>query len=202
MSSVSLKTITATLILDSNGSRLYAKYYTPEQPTASNASSAGASIPIMSPLQQLEFEKNVFSKVYKQNQDIILYDNHLITYKQSNDIILILVALAHENESMVYSLTNNLIEALNILLDNTLDEATVLEKYDLVSLCIDETIDDGIILEIDPAIIVSRVTNPRNANNVTAGDISLNKIDLSEKGLFNALSFASKKIGERLQQGL
>lgn len=206
MSNVSLKTVTATIILDSNGSRLYAKYYTPEAQTNTNSSNSTANstsaIPTLSPLQQLEFEKNVFKKVYKQNQDIILYDNHLITYKQSNDIILILVALIHENESMIYSLTNNLIEALNILLDNTLDEATVLDKYDLVSLCIDETIDDGIILEIDPAIIVSRVTNPRNANNAAVGEISLNKIDLSEKGLFNALSFASKKIGERLQQGL
>ncbi|CAK7897709.1 coatomer subunit zeta [[Candida] anglica] len=187
MSNVSLKTVSACLILDSHGSRLYSKYYSKEAYATQT--------------QQLEFEANVFKKVYKQNQDIILYDNHLITYKQSNDVVLILVAALSENESLIYSLTSNLIDALNILLDNTLDEVTILEKYDLVSLCIDETIDDGIILEIDPAIIVSRVTDPRNANNISS-EMSLNKIDLSEKGLFNALSFASKKIGERLQQGL
>lgn len=190
---VSLKTITATVILDSNGSRIYSKYYTPQE---------GSTSAYSTQTQQLEFEKSLFKKIWKQNQDIILYDNHLITYKQSNDVILVLVAQISENESMIYSLTSNLLEAMNILLDNTVDEATILDKYDLVSLCIDETIDDGIILEIDPAIIVSRVTNPRSANNIASSDISLNKIDLSEKGLFNALSFASKKIGERLQQGL
>ncbi|KAM9905311.1 hypothetical protein OXX79_002231, partial [Metschnikowia pulcherrima] len=87
-----------------------------------------------------------------------------------------------------------------ILLGNTLDKTTVLSKYDMVCLCMDETIDDGIIIEIDPAIIVSRVTNPPSGSAV-ANDMNLN-IDLSEKGLFNALSFASKKISERLQQGL
>ncbi|KAL7663206.1 Coatomer subunit zeta [[Candida] zeylanoides] len=198
MSTVSLKTVSACLILDSNGSRLYAKYYAPEA-SSGDAASADTS---PSPPQQLELERNIFKKTYKQHQDVVLYDDRLITYKQSNDVLVVLVAPLSENESLMYSLTNNLVEALTILLDGSLDETSVLEKYDLVSLCIDETIDDGIILEIDPAIIVSRVTNPRSASNVTASDISLNKIDLSEKGLFNALSFASKKIGERLQQGL
>jgi hypothetical protein len=198
MSTVSLKTVSACLILDSNGSRLYAKYYAPE---ASSGDAASAdTLPL--PPQQLELERNIFKKTYKQHQDVVLYDDRLITYKQLNDVLVVLVAPLSENELLMYSLTNNLVEALTILLDGLLDETLVLEKYDLVSLCIDETIDDGIILEIDPAIIVSRVTNPRLASNVTALDISLNKIDLSEKGLFNALSFASKKIGERLQQGL
>ncbi|ODV67656.1 snare-like protein [Hyphopichia burtonii NRRL Y-1933] len=191
---ISLYTVSAALILDNKGSRLYAKYYqTKENEIVSN--------PYKSLNQQLKFEEQLFSKINKVNQDIILYDNHLITYKQTNDVIIALVSSINENESLIYSLTNNLNEALSILLDNTLDKSTILEKYDLVSLCIDETIDDGIILEIDPSIIVSRVTNTPS-NSAISNDLNLNKIELSEKGLFNALSFASKKIGERLQQGL
>lgn len=186
---IGLYTISATLILDSEGERLYAKYYRESESHQYQTLS-----------QQLQFEKNLFSKINKLHQDIILYDNHLITYKQTNDIILITVAPLNENESLVYSLTNNLNEALNILLDSTFDKITVLEKYDLVSLCVDECIDDGIILEIDPAILVSRVTNPPTASNVS-NDLNIH-IDLSERGLFNALSFASKKLGEKLQQGL
>lgn len=186
---ISLYTISACLILDNEGSRLYAKYY--------NANEANQ---YQTQAQQLQFEKSLFEKINKTHQDIILYDNHLITYKQTNDIILVLVGALSENESLLYSLNTNLNEALNILLDNTLDKSTILEHYDLVSLCIDEAIDDGIILEIDPAIIVSRVTNAPSSSNFS-NDLP-NKIDLSEKGLFNALSFASKKLGERLQQGL
>lgn len=188
---ISLYTISAVLILDNEGKRLFANYY-------QNSQQSNHDTQLNTIQQQLKFESQLFSKIYKVNQDIILYDNHLITYKQSNDCILVVVAKLNENESLIYSVLTNLFEALSILLENTVDKSTILEKYDLVTLAIDETIDDGIIIEIDPAIIVSRVTNAPAASM----EINLKNIDISEKGVWNALSFASKKLGERLQQGL
>ncbi|CAH6721872.1 coatomer subunit zeta [[Candida] jaroonii] len=181
---VSLYTINSFLILDHEGKRLFAKYYQQAEPIQ----------------KQFENELKIFNKVNKLNQDILIYQNKLIVYKQINDVIIIIISNLDENESLVYSLLSNVSESLTILLDNTIDKLTILQKFDIVSLCIDEAIDDGIILEMDSSVLVSRVTNP--PSNVMAQDINLNKIDLSEKGLFNALSFASKKIGERLQQGL
>ena len=90
-----------------------------------------------------------------------------------------LVAPLNENESLIYSTMNNLFEALTILLDNTVDKQTILDKYDMVCLAIDETIDDGIIIEYDPATIVSRVTNPPSA---VYENVNLKNIDISEKG--------------------
>ncbi|KAK6458938.1 golgi-to-ER vesicle coat component [Scheffersomyces xylosifermentans] len=185
---ISLYTISAVLILDNEGERLYANYY-----NHSGSQENGGESHFQTLAQQTKFESSIFSKINKAHQDIILYDNHLITYKQTNDIILVIVAKINENESLIYSTVATLFESLNILLDNTIDKSTIISKYDLVSLAIDETIDDGIIIEIEPAIIVSRVTNaPKFDTNV--------HVDL-DKGIFDALSFASKKIGERLQQG-
>lgn len=181
---ISLYTVTAALILGSEGQRLFAKYYRPNDPSQSYKTAN----------EQAAFEKALYNKINKQHQDVVLYDNHLITYKQSNDVIVVLAGALNENESMLYSLTNNIHEALLILLDNSLDKTTVLLKYDMVCLCFDEAIDDGIILEIDPAIIVSRVTKPPTSDYNVPVNI--------DKGVFNALSFASKKIQERLQQGL
>ena len=224
-----LYTISALLILDNEGNRLFAKYYTSsldEQPqhkesgsskskTKSSTASTSASSPAptsQSPStqkqqqqqlkqhqQQLKSEKTLFSKINKVNQDILLYDNQIIVYKQINDVSIIITSPINENECLIYSTLNNLIEALTILLNSTVDKQTIINNYDLVSLAIDETIDDGIIIEYDPATIVSRVTNAP-VNNPTVVD--LKNIDISEKGLFNALSFAGKKLGERLQQGL
>lgn len=187
---ISLYTVSAALVLGSEGKRLFAKYYRTDDDTQAYKTLQ----------QQTTFEQALYSKINKLHQDVILYDNHLITYKQTNDVILVIVGAINENEAMLYSLASNINEALTILLDNSLDKATVLEKYDMVSLCLDEAIDDGIVLEIDPAIIVSRVTNPPSGSAI-ANDLNLH-IDISEKGLFNALSFAGKKISERLQQGL
>ena len=178
----SLYTILLCLILDGTGNRLYAKYY-----------NGHGTNPYNSLSKQLEFEKNLFGKINKVRQDIVLYDNNVITYKQSSDVLVIVGASLSENEAMLYLVTNNLTEALTILLDNNLDKSTIMSKYDMVSLCLDEMIDDGIVLEIDPAIVVSRVTNSPTHDEGLHIDI--------EGGLFNAFSFASKKLSERLQQG-
>jgi coatomer subunit zeta len=53
------------------------------------------------------------------------------------------------------------------------------ENYDLVSLAIDEIIDDGIVLETDPVTVASRVSKP------PVQDVSMKGIDLSEQGLLN-----------------
>lgn len=67
----------------------------------------------------------------------------------------------------------------------------------MVSLAIDEIIDDGIVLETDPVIVASRVSKP------PVQDISsVQGIDLSEEGLLKAWQFGKMKLGERLRQGL
>lgn len=78
-----------------------------------------------------------------------------------------------------------------------LDKRTIIENYDLVSLAVDEIVDDGIILEVDPGTIASRVSRP------PAQDVpSVKSIDLSEQGLLNAWEFGKKKLTEQLRQGL
>lgn len=66
-----------------------------------------------------------------------------------------------------------------------------------MSLAIDEIVDDGIILETDPATIASRVSKP------PVHDVgSVKGIDISEQGLLNAWEFGKKQLAERLRQGL
>lgn len=78
---------------------------------------------------------------------------------------------------------------------NSTDKRTIIENYDLVSLAIDEIVDDGIILETDPVLISSRVSRP------PAQDIaSVKNIDLSEQGLLNAWEFGKMKLAERMRQ--
>ena len=77
------------------------------------------------------------------------------------------------------------------------DKRTIIENYDLVSLAIDEIVDDGIILETDPVAITSRVSRPP-VQDITA----VKGIDLSEQGIMNAWEFGKMKLSEKLRQGL
>lgn len=80
---------------------------------------------------------------------------------------------------------------------NATDKRTIVENYDIVSLAVDEIVDDGVILETDPTVIVSRVSKP--PQHEVAG---VKGIDLSEQGLLNVWEFGKKQLAERLRQGL
>ncbi|KAJ9624126.1 Golgi-to-ER vesicle coat component [Taxawa tesnikishii (nom. ined.)] len=146
---------------------------------------------------QKAFEKGLLEKTSKQTTDVILYDNRVVMFKTESDVMLYLVAGADENEILLYSVILALRDSLNILLKNSVDKRTIIENYDLVSLAIDEIVDDGIILETDPVIVASRVSRPP-VQDMT----SVQGIDLSEEGLMKAWQFGKMKLGERLRQGL
>ena len=80
---------------------------------------------------------------------------------------------------------------------NATDKRSIIENYDLVSLAIDEIIDDGIVLETDPVIVASRVSRPP-AQDV----VSIKNVDLSEQGMMNMWELGKQKLAERIRQGL
>ena len=80
---------------------------------------------------------------------------------------------------------------------NSTDKRTIIENYDLVSLAIDEIVDDGVILETDPVVVASRVTRPPQQ------DIpNMKNIDLSEQGIANMWDLGKKMLADRVRQGL
>lgn len=187
-SHTTLYSVNAVLILDNLQNRLYTKYYkSPHEESESDLAT--------NQKKQKQFETELFKKTYKQNADIILFDNHTVVYKEYSDFIIYIIGGLDQNEVMLYNVLQGLTGALEIILNSQMDKISVLEDYDMVVIAIDETIDDGIILETDSNAISSRVTNPptEDVNNI--------KIDLSEKGLLSAFNFAKKNISERLQQG-
>ncbi len=78
----------------------------------------------------------------------------------------------------------------------SVDKRTIIENYDLVSLAIDEIVDDGIILETDPTIIVQRVSK------APTQDVPMGRIDLSEQGVNNLAQLGKSKLADWLRQGL
>ncbi|SCU78665.1 LADA_0A06788g1_1 [Lachancea dasiensis] len=191
MPDLSLYAVEALLILDSEGKRIYTKYYNSPHEKADQTSQQ----PKTSLKQQKEFESRLFKKTHKQNTDILLFEDSLVLYKEYVDVSLYLIGSADENELVLQQAFTAVKDSIDLVLVTGIDKKNILEHYDMVALAIDETVDDGIILETDPATIASRVTKPPTK------DIPIN-IELSEKGLLSAWGFAKSKLAERLQQGL
>ncbi|ANZ74450.1 BA75_00744T0 [Komagataella pastoris] len=185
---VSLYTVDSVIILDSTGSRVLVKYSAPPHAPEDSDSLA------QRPKQQVQFEKSLFQKTHKVNGDIVLFENKTVVYKEFSDVVIYIVGGLNENECFLFNVLQGLVGALEIVLKYSIDKKTIQENYDMVSLAVDETIDDGIVLETDPSVIAARVSKaPTEENSI--------KIDLSEEGLFNAFKFARSRVADRLQQG-
>ncbi|KYK57701.1 clathrin adaptor complex [Drechmeria coniospora] len=194
---MTLFSVQAVLILSTeDGARIFAKYYSPPHSTGAAAGAGASSNPYPDLKAQKAFEKGLIDKTSKQTGDIILYDNRIVLYKLESDIMLYVVGSLDENEILLYNTVLALRDSLHLLFKQSVDKRTIIENYDLVSLAIDEIVDDGIVLETDPTIIVQRVSR------APTQDIPLGRIDLSEQGVNNLAQLGKSKLADWLRQGL
>ncbi|KAL2756316.1 hypothetical protein ACRALDRAFT_2105155 [Sodiomyces alcalophilus JCM 7366] len=197
---LSLFSVNAIIILSiEDGSRLFAKYALPFM--VPDQALTRCQIPAeMNPYpdvkSQKAFEKGLLEKTAKQTGDIILYDNRVVLYKMESDCMLYLVGSVDENEVLLYNAILALRDSLHLLFKQAVDRRTITENLDLLSLAVDEIVDDGIILETDPTIIVQRVSR------APAQDVDLRRIDLSEQGVNNLAQLGRSKLADWLRQGL
>ncbi|CAK7273837.1 Golgi-to-ER vesicle coat component [Sporothrix epigloea] len=193
---LSLYSIKAVMILADDGTRVFAKYYSPPHQAA--ASLPG---PLTNPFADVKaqktFEKGLVEKTMKQNSDILLYDNHIVLYKAESDVTMYVVGSPDENEVLLYNVILTIRDSLHLLLKQSIDKRTLVECYDILSLAMDEIIDDGVILETDPSIVVTRVSKaPTN-------DVQIGRIDpFSEQGVNQLAQMGRNKLSDWLRQGL
>ncbi|KAF7968588.1 hypothetical protein HWV62_24636 [Athelia sp. TMB] len=182
---LSLYSVNAFLILDSEGHRVLAKYYRPK------SHPQGEQKGLLTLKEQRAFEKGLWQKTKKAGGDIILYDAHLAVYKHNLDLIFYLIGGPSENELMLGSALNAFSDAVSMLLRNTVEKRSVLENLDLVLLCLDETVDDGIIVETDSTAIASRVSRPK---------ADTTEIVINEQTIMSAYQTVKEKMQQRIGQ--
>ncbi|EQK97648.1 hypothetical protein G6O67_001710 [Ophiocordyceps sinensis] len=193
---MSLFSVQAVLILSTeDGSRIFAKYYSPPHSAGTGGASTWTN-PYPDVKAQKAFERGLIDKTAKQTGDIILYDNRIVLYKLESDVMLYVVGTLEENEILLYNTVLALRDSLHLLFKQSVDKRTIVENYDLVTLAIDEVVDDGIVLETDPTIIVQRVSR------APTQDTPMGRIDLSEQGVNNLAQLGKSKLADWLRQGL
>ncbi|CAE6347433.1 unnamed protein product [Rhizoctonia solani] len=149
MANLTLYSITAFIILDTDGNRVLGKYYKPRHAPLLGSDTGGKNFSTLK--EQRAFEKG----------EIILYEGYLAVYKHSLDVIFYVISPASENELMTHSALVGFTDALSLLLRGQVEKRAILENLDLTLLALDETIDDGIIIETEGPVIASRVSRPR-----------------------------------------
>ncbi|XP_067088592.1 coatomer subunit zeta-1-like [Osmerus mordax] len=146
----SLYTVKAVFILDNDGNRLLSKYYDKEL--------------YPSIKEQKNFEKNVFNKTHKADNEIALLEGMTIVYKSSIDLFFYVVGSVQEKRGeqgradlMLMAVLNCLFESLSHILRKNVERRCLLDNMEGVFLVVDEIIDGGVILESDPQQVLQKV---------------------------------------------
>ncbi|CAE6443076.1 unnamed protein product [Rhizoctonia solani] len=176
MANLTLYSTTAFIILDTDGNRVLGKYYKPKHASLLGVDTGGKNFSALK--EQRAFEKGLWEKTKKSGGEIILYEGYLAVYKHSLDVIFYVISPASENELMTHSALVGFTDALSLLLRGQVEKRAILENLDLTLLALDETIDDGIIIETEGPVIASRVSRPR-------ADVA--EIVINEQTIMNAL---------------
>ncbi|KAH1055085.1 hypothetical protein J1N35_033150 [Gossypium stocksii] len=165
------------LILDSEGKRVAVKYYSDEWPTNS---------------AKLAFEKSLFGRTLKSNArteaEITIFDSNIVIYKFAQDLHFFITGGDDENELLLATVLQGLFDAIALRLRNTFDKREALENLDVIFLCIDEVVDQGMILETDANAIAGKVATQNMDASAT----------LSEQTISQALASAREHLTKTL----
>jgi hypothetical protein len=118
MLNLTLYCVNAVFILDNEGSRLFANYYSPPH-AVENGPAQNAPVPNKQPYPtmsaQKAFESGLFDKTKKQSSDVILYDGRIVVYKTLIDSTIYVVGGIEESELMLYQVVVAMKDAFEVL---------------------------------------------------------------------------------------
>lgn len=139
--------VKAVVIMDGEGNRLSSKYYARDE--------------FPKDADRTALEAKLFRKTKHLNArseaEIIMLEQNVAIYRVSNETRFFVIGSALENELILTTVLDGLYEALQQLLRGQTDRRSVLDALELVILTMDEVVDGGHVLEVDPNAVVSRV---------------------------------------------
>ena len=140
---------------------------------------------------QIALEKKLFVKTKPGRKgrgsstssgvEILMVDDAIVLHRSGSGVRLFVLGAQDENEILLLGVLNTIWDALltalfpppptGVFTGGTLDRQTIVDNFDTVMLVLDEALDDGVILETDPALVAYRATM-RSADGSILGSAS------------------------------
>ena len=131
-----LYSVKAIIVLDNDGERLCANYFDEESfPTTD---------------YQSKFEERLFDKTTNNDSEIILFDSFTVVYRSNVDLMFFVVGGCDENELILNQVLECFYECVTDVLRKNVEKSEFMAEYSQVLMVIDNMIDDGVIMEVDP----------------------------------------------------
>lgn len=168
---LSLQSTQAILILDGDGRRILAKYW--DMPEATTLK------------EQRALEKKLFEKTRKGG-DILMLDHHIVLVRNNLDVWFYIIGSLMESELVLSTVLNIFFDTVATLLSH-IDRRSVTDNLDTILLILDETFDEGILLESNVGAIADRCVRKQT-------DAGMDGIQFNEQSISQALQIARENV--------
>lgn len=182
MAEILIPFVHSFVVLDSEGDRLFAKYYDGRNKAQQTASEAVLH----------KKSKTVSSK---SEADVLLVDDEIIVFKSGSECKFFISGPVDENELVLVGVLDALYDTVSTLLKGQVDKRTMLDNLELILLTIDETIDSGYIMELDATAVVGRVLmkGADTPQPQTIGDLSISQaLGMAGNSFFKSMLSGSR----------
>jgi coatomer subunit zeta len=162
--SVQIPGVNSFVILTADGERLLAKYYD------------GRNKDDQMKNESLLQRKTKSNKI-GADSEVFLMDQEVVAMRAGADVKFYISADATENELILVGVLDAIYNALAEILTNHMDHRTLVDNLELTLLTVDEVIDHGQIMEIDPNAVASRVLmrGSEGGSQQAIGDLSISQ---------------------------
>ncbi|CBZ52171.1 hypothetical protein NCLIV_019600 [Neospora caninum Liverpool] len=207
--------VSGVALLDSEGERLAVKY--PRQAAASAQPSTPAEeaqakkeggVKDFASQRQLEQQLvQKFSRLAGRNEvEAFELAGYVALGKSVNDVLLFVVAEDGANEMLLLEIFNTLTAVLSSLTNGQIGKKQILDNLDGVFLMLDEVFDSGLLLQLDPGVVLARINMQddaaANAGGAGAGGAGAGGEATSTQAAFNqAISSAKENLIRSLLSG-
>ncbi|GAB5369445.1 hypothetical protein AAMO2058_001405200 [Amorphochlora amoebiformis] len=165
-SSVMAPGIQGLFVLDEEGKRIFAQYWTGDCKITGTVK------------KQKEFEKRASKKTTSManmaDADAISFEGYVLVFKRLGDnSILYVLGDPDENELMLVTVLHAMEESMSSLLRGAMDANSLLSGLANICLCADEIVMDGLIMETDSMLIAGRASMAQSIKQIPIQDQTL-----------------------------
>ena len=86
-----------------------------------------------------------------------MFNGYTCVYRNAADVFFYVVGAPHENELILMSVLDGMYDTCFMYFKDQVDSLTILEDLTALLLLLDEMIDDGIIMETSPDVLLTRI---------------------------------------------
>ncbi|KEP63366.1 UNVERIFIED_CONTAM: clathrin adaptor complex small chain subfamily protein [Hammondia hammondi] len=200
--------VSGVALLDSEGERLAVKYPRPAgsaQSGAAEDANAKKEGGVRDFASQRQLEQQLVQRFSRLNgrNDVEAFElgGYVALGKSTNDVLLFVVAEDGANELLLLEIFNTLTAVLSSLTNGQIGKKQILDNLDGVFLMLDEVFDSGLLLQLDPGVILARI-NMQDDEAAGASGAGAGGEALSTQAAFNqAISSAKENLIRSLLSG-